>query len=245
MRNMVSDSMEKQQEYEMKKIRLLLIEKNRLLREGLAAILRNREDITIVATSGNTDNTILRLHQLKPNVILLGLNLRSQNSLHLVRLVKKEFPEAKVVVMDLAPVHGDVVQYVKAGASGFILKDTTLDDFIETLRSVADGGQVLPPTLSESLFSQIVEQAIKGKKVRVTEPVRMTKSEKDVFVLLGNGLNDKEIGEKLHSPVQTVRTHVRNIISKLTLHNRLEVRNYKFTDGTLETIVGSISVVDS
>lgn len=229
----------------MKKIRLLLIEKNRMLREGLASILKKRADITIVAASGESENTILKLHKLRPNVILLDLNLRSQNSLHVVGLVKKEFPEAKVVVMDLAPVHGDVVQYVKAGASGFILKDTTLDDFIVTLQTVSKGGQVLPRTLADSLFSQIVEQAIKGKKVKATEPVRMTKAEKQIFGLLGNGLSDKEIGEKLHAPTQTIKTQVQNILQKLTLRNRLEVRDYKYTDGTLETIVGSISVVGS
>ncbi len=227
----------------MKRIRLLLIEKNRLLRDGLTSILKKHADITIVATSGDSENTILKLHQLKPNVVMLDLNLRSQNSLHVVSLVKKEFPEAKVVVMDLAPVHGDVVQYVKAGASGFILKDTTPEDLIVTIRTVADGGQVLPPTLADSLFSSIVEHAIKGKKTKLTQPVRMTKAEKEVFGLLGRGLSDKEIGEKLHTPTQTVRTQVQNIMKKLTLRNRLEVRDYIYTDGTLETIVGSISVV--
>jgi DNA-binding NarL/FixJ family response regulator len=227
----------------MKKIRLLLIERNRLLREGLAAILKNRKDIKIIAASGESANTILKLHQLKPNIILLDLNLRSQNSLHVVGLVKKEFRDAKVVVMDLAPVHGDVVQYVKAGASGFILKDSTLDDFLETIRAVAEGGQILPPTLSESLFSQIVEHALRGKRTKVTDSVKMTKHEREIFGLVGKGLSDKEIGEQTHDPVLTVRTHLQNIIKKLTLHNRLEVRNYKFTDGTLESIVGSISVV--
>ncbi len=229
----------------MKKIRLLLIEKNRMLREGLAALLKKRADIAIVATSGDSENTILRIHQMKPNVILLDLNLRNQNSLHVVGLVKKEFPEAKVVVMDLAPVHGDVVQYVKAGASGFILKDSTLEDFVVTIRTVADGGQVVPPTLADSLFAQIVEHAIKGKKMKVTEPVRMSEPERQVFRLLAKGLNDKEIAERLHATVQSVRTNVQNIMKKLALRNRLEVRNYKFTDGTLESIVGSISVVGS
>ncbi len=229
----------------MKKIRLLLIEKNRLLREGLVSILKSRPDISIVATSGDSENTILKIHQLKPNVILLDLNLRSQNSLHVVGLVKKEFPDAQVVVMDLAPVHGDVVQYVKAGASGFILKDTTLEDFMVTIRAVADGAQVLPPTLTDSLFSRIIEHAVKGKKSRVTEPVKMTAPERKVFGLVGSGLSDKEIGGKLHLPVQDVKTHVQNILNKLTLHSRLEVRNYKYTDGTLETIVGSISVIGS
>ena len=227
----------------MKKTRLLLIEKNRLVRDGLAAILKKRDDIAIVAASGDSENTILKLHKLKPNVILLDLNLRSQNSLHVVSLVKKEFPEAKVVVMDLAPVHGDVVQYVRAGASGFILKDATLDDFITTIQAVSRGGQVLPPTLADSLFSQVVEQAIKGKKIKVTEPVRMTRTEKEIFGLIGNGLSDREIGEKLKTPIRTVRTHLQAVMRKLALHTRLEIRDYKYTDGTLETIVGSISVV--
>ncbi len=157
--------------------------------------------------------------------------------------MKKEFPDAKVVVMDLAPLQGDVIQYVKAGTSGFVLKDTTLDDFLVTIRAVAEGAQALPPKFTESLFSQIVEHAIKSKRVKVTESVRMTKSERDVFGFLGDGLSDKEIGRKLHAPTRIVKNHVRNIIKKLSLHNRLETASHNFTDGTLRTIVGNISVI--
>jgi DNA-binding NarL/FixJ family response regulator len=227
----------------MKKTRLLLIEENHLLREGLTAILKRQKDITVVAASGDSDSTILKIHRLRPDVIVLDLDLRNQNSLHSVETLKKEFPEAKVVVMDLSPLQGDIKQYVKAGASGFVLKDTTLDDFLVTIRAVAEGAQALPPKFAESLFSEIVEQALKSKRVKVTEPVRMTKPEKEVFGYLGDGLSDKEIGRKLHAPTRIIKGHVQNIMKKLSLHNRLEAANHTFTDGTLRTIVGSISAI--
>jgi len=116
----------------MKKIRLLLIEDNRLLRDGIFSILKPHNDIIIIATSGDGKNTLEKIKQLKPNVVLLDLGLRSQNSLHVVEVVKKDFPDAKIIVMDLAPVQADILQYVKAGANGFILKDASLNDFLIT-----------------------------------------------------------------------------------------------------------------
>jgi DNA-binding NarL/FixJ family response regulator len=110
----------------MNKIRLLLIEDNRLLRNGIIAMLKKQKDINIVATSGDRENTIIKLKQSKPDVILLDLGLRSQNSLNVVEIVKKDFPSAKIIVMDLSPVQGDIIQYAKAGAVYFILKDATL-----------------------------------------------------------------------------------------------------------------------
>ena len=214
----------------MKKIRLLLIEDNRLLREGLLAMLKNQRDIKIVAASGKSENTVLKIHQLRPNVILLDLGLRSLNSLHVVELVKKEFREAKVIVMDLAPVQGDIVQFVKAGAAGFILKDATLDEFLTTIRAVAEGVKVLPPLLTESLFSQIVEQAVKGGKTKLKAALRMTRREREVVELIGKGLSNKEIGRKLHISTHTIKSHIHNVMEKLALHTRLEVANYAYTD---------------
>lgn len=136
----------------MKKIRLLLIEDNRLLRDGIFLILKAHKDIVVITASGDGKDTLLKIQQLKPNVVLLDLGLRSQNSLHVVEIVKKEFPQSKIIVMDLAPVQADILQYVKAGANGFILKDASLNDFLITIRTVADGATVLPSPLINSLF---------------------------------------------------------------------------------------------
>jgi len=230
----------------LKKIRLLLIEDNRLLRDGISAMLKGRPDIKVVAASGNGESSILRINELKPNIILLDLGLRGQNSLQVVEIVKNEFPEAKVIVMDLAPAQGDILQFVKAGASGFILKDATLDDFLIAIRSVANGGKVLPPILSGSLFTQIIEQAVDGGRTNLNQAIRMTKREQEIIGFISNGLSNKEIAKRLRIATYTIKSHVHNIMEKLALHTRLEVANDTYTDGTLsKDITQSISMVNN
>ena len=199
----------------------------------------------IITASGDGKNTLLKIQQLKPNVVLLDLGLRSQNSLHVVEIVKKEFPQAKIIVMDLAPVQADILQYVKAGANGFILKDASLNDFLITIRTVAEGSTVLPPLLVDSLFSQIVEYAVREGKSKLKEAIRMTKREREVIGLLGEGMSNKEIGQKIHVSTYTVKSHIHNIMEKLALHTRLEIANYSYTDQTLKTITTSISMVNN
>jgi DNA-binding NarL/FixJ family response regulator len=228
----------------MKKIRLLLIEDNRLLRNGILAILKPQKDIVIIAASGDGKDTLLKIKQLKPNVVLLDLGLRSQNSLHVVEIVKKDFPEAKIIVMDLAPVQADILQYVKAGANGFILKDASLNDFLITIRTVAEGSTVLPPLLVDSLFSQIVDHAVREGKSKLNEAVKMTKREREVIGLLGEGMSNKEIGQKIRISTYTVKSHIHNIMEKLALHTRLEIANYSYSGDTLKTIAKSISIIN-
>ena len=229
----------------MKKIRLLLIEDNRLLRDGILSILKAHKDIIIIASSGDGKNSLPKIQQLKPNVVLLDLGLRSQNSLHVVEIVKKDFPEAKVIVMDLAPVQADILQYVKAGANGFILKDASLNDLLITIRTVADGSTVLPPLLIDSLFSQIVDHAVREGKSQLKEAVWMTNREREVINFLGEGMSNKEIGQKIRVSTYTIKSHIHNIMEKLALHTRLEIANYSYTDQTLKTITKSISMVNN
>lgn len=229
----------------MKKIRLLLIEDNRLLRDGINSILKPHKDIVIIAASGDAKNTLIKISQLKPNVVLLDLGLRSQNSLHVVELVKKNFPMAKIIVMDLAPVQADILQYVKAGANGFILKDASLKDLLITIRTVFEGATVLPPLLVDSLFSQIVDHAVREGKAKLNEAVRMTPRERQVILLLGEGMSNKEIAQKMHISTYTVKSHIHNIMEKLALHTRLEIANYSYNTDTLKTIANSISMVNN
>jgi len=226
----------------MKKIKLLLIEDNRLLREGILQILKPHKDITVFS-SGDGKNTLLKIRQLKPNVVLLDLGLRSQNSLHVVEIVKKEFPRAKIIVMDLAPVQADILQYVKAGANGFILKDASLSDLLVTIRNVSEGATVLPPILVDSLFSQVIDHAVKEGKSKLGEAVKMTKREREVIELLSEGFTNKEIAQKIHTSTFTVKSHIHNIMEKLALHTRLEVANYAYSVETLKTIAKSISIM--
>jgi DNA-binding NarL/FixJ family response regulator len=227
----------------MKKIRLLLIEDNRLLRDGIVAMLKSQVDMDIIAASANGDNTVGKLQKLKPDIIILDLGLQSRNSLTILEIVKKDFPKAKVIVMDLAPVRGDIDQYVKAGASGFILKDATLDEFLLTIRTVANGKNVLPQYLTDSLFTQIIEHALRSGKTKLKDAVRMTKRERDVIKLVADGLSNREIGLQLKVSTYTIKSHVHNIMEKLALHSRLEVANYSYTEKISRVISDKITSI--
>jgi DNA-binding NarL/FixJ family response regulator len=210
----------------MPKIRVLLIEDNRLLREGIESMLNEQPDIRVVSAGGNGD-AFEKAEDLKPNVVLLDLGLRSQSSLKVVEQIKKRFPKTEVVVMDLIPVHSEVIEFVKAGVSGFILKDATLEDFLNTIRSVAKGSKVLPPSLTDSLFSHIVEHAVQAGKVnRLIESVRMTRREQDIIDLIALGRSNKEIAAELNIAVHTVKSHVHNI-------TRLEVASFAHSEGII------------
>ena len=131
-----------------KKISILVIEDNRLLREGISAMLKKQPDMNVIATFGNGENILIEVAKRKPNIVLLDLGLRSQSSLNIVKLIKKRFETIKIIVLDLIPLQTDVLEFVQAGVSGFILKDANITDFYKTIRSVFEGAQVLPPHLT-------------------------------------------------------------------------------------------------
>ena len=140
--------------------------------------------------------------------------------------------------MDLVPLQEDILFFVQAGVSGFILKDATVDDFLKTIRSVKDGAKVLPPHLTESLFSQIIEKAVnESNSLKVIDAVKMTKRERQVIELVADGLTNKEIAQSLHLSTFTVKSHIHNILEKLALHTRVQIAKYAHTsngynDGT-------------
>jgi DNA-binding NarL/FixJ family response regulator len=217
----------------MKTISILLIEDNRLIREGLSVMLNEQPDLSVVAALGSPD-AVARAKRLKPNVILLDLGLRSQNSLRLLGNLKQWAPRAKVIGMDLVPVQEDLVQYVEAGVAGFVLKDATLNDFLATVRAVAKGFMVLPPTLTGSLFAEIAKHATRRGRGNPFVAVRMTRREREVIALIAEGLSNKEIATRLHLAIDTVKSHVHNILEKLALHTRLEIASYAHTSPGLE-----------
>lgn len=220
----------------MKKIKLLLIDGNRLFRNGIIAMLKEQKDIHIIAASGIRKSTFTDLKRSKPDIILLNIGLQNRNSLKKVEIVNKDFPLSKVIVMDLSPVRGDISNYVKAGASGLILRDSSFDDFLNIIRSVAEGKNVFPKLLTSSLFSQIIENSLKSGKAKLRDAVRMTKREKEVIELIAEGFENNEISKKLNLTVDAVKNNIHNIMEKLLLHTRLESSGYKHTEKVFKLI---------
>lgn len=210
-------------------ITVAIVDDNRLVREALTAMLDRVPDLRVVGT-GVADAAFL--DRFKPDVLLLDVGLVDDDSLGVAAALTKQAPGTKIVVMDLIPMNEDIMQFVNAGVSGFVLKDATFDEFVTTIRSVAAGGKVLPPRMAESLFSQIASTADAAQgRARVLEDVRMTRREREVIELIGEGLSNKEIAQRLNIAAHTVKSHVRNVMEKLTLHTRLQIAAYSRRDG--------------
>jgi DNA-binding NarL/FixJ family response regulator len=212
-------------------ITIALIEDNRLVRESLMSLINQQPGLHVVLARAASDSCVMvKVH---PNVVLLDLGLRRGDSLSIATEIRALFPDAKVIVMDLLPAHEDIVEYVNAGVTGFILKDATLDDLVATIRSVAAGLSVLPTAMVSTLLSQIARDAVEHNAPALLESVKMTPRERQVVNLIAEGLSNKEIAARLHIAVHTVKSHVRNVMEKLTLHSRLQIAAYAHSQVTL------------
>ena len=204
-------------------ITVAIIDDNRLVREALAAMLDALTDVHVV-TSATADTAFLT--ETTPHVLLLDVGLRDQESLNVATALRRDRPHVKIIVMDIIPVHEEIMEFVNAGVSGFLLKDSGFEEFVSTIRSVAAGQKVLPPRMTQSLFSQIVNAARSGEVEPTLEDVRMTPRESEVIALIGEGLSNKEIAQRLEIATHTVKSHVRNVMEKLALHTRLQIAAY-------------------
>ncbi|HEX7137419.1 MAG TPA: response regulator transcription factor [Vicinamibacterales bacterium] len=207
-------------------IRLVLVEDNRLLRDGLTALIDAQPDLEVVAAFGHGEHVLRKVHETIPHVLLLNVGVRDQTSLRLVQLVKGECAAVKLIVTDLMPTETDVIDFVQAGVSGFLLKEATCDDFLNAIRLVAGGTNVLPQALTRALFAEIVEQEVGETRSPLLAVVRLTKRERETVELIADGLSNKEIAQRLNVATFTVKTHVHNIFEKLALHTRVQVASY-------------------
>lgn len=205
-------------------ISIAIIEDNRLVREGIASLLAELPGMVVALAATSLDGDMLA--SLRPSVLLLDVGLDDGNSLRLAETVRRELPDTGVIVMDLVPVHEELAEFVNAGVAGFIVKDATEDELVQTIRTVAAGGRVLPPAMTGTLFSQIARAAVSRGAEQAAEAVRMTPREREVVALIAEGMSNKEIAKRLGIATDTVKSHVRNVMDKLALHSRLQIAAY-------------------
>ena len=208
-------------------ITVAVVDDNRMVREALAAML-SRVDGVIAVPSDVTDAAFLEEH--RPAVILLDAGLGEEDSLGVTVSLAERAPYARVIIMDLIPTHEEIAEYVNAGVSGFVLKDASFDELVATIVTVSGGGKVLPPLLTQSLFTQIANETARNRAPTM-DAVRMTRREHEVVGLIGEGLSNKEIAQRLNIATHTVKSHVRNVMEKLALHTRLQIAAYSHREG--------------
>ena len=187
------------------------------------------EGFSLVAAGSRLET--LQLRKRHPQVVLLDLGLRNGDSLRLAEKVLTEFPQSKIIMMDVLPVAEEVHEFINIGVSGFIMKDASFDDVVDAIRTVAKGLQVLPPKMTGTLFSRIAADAVLTSRKGAFNSVRMTPREREVVNLIAEGLANDEIAARLNIATYTVRSHVRNVMEKLMLHTRLQIAAYVHREG--------------
>jgi DNA-binding NarL/FixJ family response regulator len=195
------------------RIRVLIVEDNRLMRDGLARLLGAYPDVDIVASAESASAAMPLVRDAKPQVVLLDAALANGDSHNLLTNLKASAPEAKAVLIDFVPAQQDVTQFIDGGANGFIMKDATAEDIVEAIRTVASGTDLPPPPVPPrpaDAGSGAGSGASPGGGV-----VRLTKREQEIKELIAAGLGNKEIAQRLNIATNTVKSHVHNMLGKL------------------------------
>ena len=204
-------------------ISLVLIDDNRSSRDGVVALIREQPGFHILAASADIEEAVRTVRDTRPDVILLELGQEDDERLALAGALHGEVPESRVIIMGLVPLQADLASFVRAGVSGFIMKDASFDRLLSTIHSVVRNIRVLPTELTSSLFGQLQRHGARGRKTRTLKVGRLTDRERAVTDLVIRGLSGKEIAGRLQIALHTVKRHIHKLLSKLAVNSRLEV----------------------
>jgi DNA-binding NarL/FixJ family response regulator len=206
-----------------KSIRIFIADDNRLLREGLASMLAEIDDITVVGMASSGSQALDQIKQLLPEVALIDIGMPDKDGLDVTRTLHKELPNVKVIILGMPDLTDEIMTCIEAGAAGYVLKEASFEYLVETIRSVQHGESFCSPRMAASLFSRVAELA--GERIPESS-VNLTPREVEVINKIADGLSNKEIAAQLYIEEQTVKNHIHNILDKLQLHNRLEAVQY-------------------
>jgi NarL family two-component system response regulator LiaR len=213
-----------------KKIRVLLVEDQAVVREGLAAILSYVDDIEVVGQAKDGIEAVEMLAETRPDVILLDLVMPRQDGLATIPIIKEKLPDAHILVLTSFADNDRVYQAIKFGAQGYMLKDATHTQLIQGIRDVALGQATLYPSIAMRVIRELNNPT---ELMYTTEP--LTPRELETLRLISSGMSNQEIGLKLFVQESTVAKYVSNILDKLHLANRTQAALYAIRKGITES----------
>ena len=206
----------------MEEIRLLLVEDHTLVRDGLKKILALEERFKIVGEASNGEEAVQLAQELVPDVILMDLNMPIMNGIEASRLIKEKNPGAEIIALTIHDDEEYVFELVKAGISGYIMKDISADDLISAVDIVASGGSVFNPAVAQKMLGEFRRLA----QQEGDEKPKLTHREKEILEHVSRGESNKQIAEKLFISEKTVKNHLTNIFRKLEVEDRLQAMLY-------------------
>lgn len=212
------------------KIKVLLVDDHTVVLKGLAFFLSTQEDLELVGEANNGKEALVKVGETNPYVILMDLYMPEMDGVEATAYIKKEYPNVKVIVLTSFSDQAHVLPALRAGASGYILKDVEPDQLVEAIRSAYKGNIQLHPDIANALLSQTLPVEEKEEESSIQVDV-LTARENEVLQLLAKGMSNKEIASVLVITEKTVKAHVSSILSKLNLSDRTQAALYAVKNG--------------
>lgn len=208
------------------KIRILIADDHAIVREGLRALFATEPDLQLVAEATDGVEAVNKARAMKPDVILLDMMMPRKDGLEAISDIMKENPQARILVLTSFAEDEKVFPAIKAGALGYLLKDSSPQELLQAVQNVYRGEASLHPTIARKLMRELSQPP---SLPRTTDP--LTEREVEVLRLVAQGLSNDDIAEKLVVSERTVRTHVSHILDKLHLANRTQMALYAVREG--------------
>jgi len=201
-------------------IRVLSVDDHPLVRKGIASILANEPNITLVAEADNGQDALAEYRRLLPDVVLMDLRMRGLDGIEATRAIRSEFPEARIIALTSYDGDQDIYRALEAGVRGYLLKETAHAELVAAIQTVHAGRRLVPPAVAERLSEYFPQ-------------VALTERETEVLELVASGLGNKEIASRLGTASGTIKIHVQNVLEKLGASGRTQAVTIALRRGIL------------
>jgi len=214
-----------------KKITVLLADDHRILREGIRSLLEKEPDIEVVAEASEGGEAVAKAQQLSPDLVLMDITMPGMNGLEATRQIKALKPGVKVLILTMHEGNQYISEFLRSGASGYVLKDTAAQELVGAIRAVNQGDAFLYPSIARMLLEEYIQKVQSGEERGSYDG--LTDREREVLRMVAEGKTNKEIADDLSLSVRTVQAHRANLMGKLHMHDRTELVRYAIRKGLI------------
>lgn len=204
-------------------IKILIVDDHPLIRRGLSAVLKEADGMTIVGEAVDGLQAVKRARDLSPDVVLMDIFMPTMNGVEATAILLRNHPWMKVMMLTISDKEEDLYSAIKAGASGYLLKNVRPEELVDGIRQVVQGGAIITPNLAPRLLKDLLEERADSEQPL---PTALTHREREVLELVSTGLSNREIANKLFVSENTIKTHLRNVMDKYHFKNRAEAAAY-------------------
>jgi DNA-binding NarL/FixJ family response regulator len=215
-------------------LRILIVDDHALFRRGLQMVLKQEPDIDVVGEAGDGHEAVDKAQELMPDVILMDVRMPRRSGIEATQQIKDLLPHVKILMLTISDEEADLYDAIKAGASGYLLKEISIDEVADAIRSVWAGQSRISPSMAAKLLTEFAAMSKRAEERQQLPAPRLTEREMEVLKLVAQGLNNRDIAKELFISENTVKNHIRNILEKLHLHSRMEAVVYAVREKLLE-----------